>query len=473
MEHVLEPPVEFSNGRTIRLQERIQGRVITPIDPGYDAARQAWNLTVDQRPAVIVMVESAFDVVEAVRFAKDEGLGVAVQSTGHGNVRPANDCLLIITSPMKQIRVDPVAQTAWIQAGVKWGEVLAQTQLFGLAPLLGSSPDVGAIGYTLGGGFGWLGRKYGLAIDSVHYFDAVTADGEQIRASHAENPDLFWGMRGGGGSLAIVTAMEVQLFPVTTVYGGNLYYPVDRAKEVIARYRSWIAEAPEELTSSIVIMNYPPVPDIPDFLRGQSFVIVRGCFCGPAEEGERLLHYWRDWQPPAVDDFKAMPFSQVATISNDPVDPLPGMGSTAWLADLSDDAIAALVSYGASHNGASPLTVTEIRHAGGAIARLGPKISAYSNRDETLLMQVIGITSTPEARRRLQQYIEQFKTALRSHLTDRVYMNFLEGEESRARIRDGFSPAAYRRLATLKAIYDPENRFGFGFNILPDKVSYD
>ncbi|KPK13284.1 MAG: hypothetical protein AMJ56_02595 [Anaerolineae bacterium SG8_19] len=466
MEYVLEPSIEFSNGRAVQLQECIQGQVITPVDPDYDEARKAWNLSVDQHPAVIVYAESAVDIAEAVRFARSEGLGVAVQSTGHGNVRPADNCLLIITSRMRDIRVDVHSQTAWVQAGAKWGMVLEKTHPLGLAPLLGSSPDVSVMGYTLGGGMGWLARKYGLATDSVRYFEVVTAEGEIIRASHTENSDLFWGMRGGGGSLGIVTSMEIQLYPVTTVYGGNLFYPVSEAKEVFGRYRDWISSAPDELTSSIVIMNYPPIPELPEFLRGRSFAIVRGCYCGPIEEGEALLGYWRDWQEPIIDDFKTMPFSEVATISNDPVDPLPGLSSGTWLQELTDEVLDTLIRYGVPSEGPPAYLMTEVRHAGGAIARVDPSANAYSHRDAPHSLQVVGITGTPEAYRYLQTYTQSLKRDLERYMMG-VYMNWLEGEESRECIQDGFSPEAYRRLRELKAQYDPDNRFSFSFNIQP------
>lgn len=466
MVSVLKPSVGSSNGRSVQLQSLIQGQVITPVDAGYDEARRAWNLSVDQHPALIVLAESAADVAEAVRFASSEGFGVAVQSTGHGNVRPADDCLLILTSPMRDVRVDVHSQTAWIQAGAKWGIVLEKTQAFGLVPLLGSSPDVGAVGYTLGGGMGWLARHYGLATDSVRSFEVVTAEGEIIRASNSENSDLFWGMRGGGGSLGIVTGMEIQLYPVTTVYGGNLFYPIGQAKEVFARYRDWIVSAPDELTSSIVIMNFPPIPEMPEFLRGRSFAIVRGCYCGPIEEGKALLRYWREWQAPIIDDFKAMSFSEVATISNDPVDPLPGMSSGAWLRELTDEVLDTLIRYGAPSEGPPLFLMTEVRHAGGAIGRVDPSANAFSHRDAPHSLQVVGVAATPEVYRHLQAYNQSLKRDLRHYLMG-VYMNWLEGEESRERIADGYSPQNYRRLRELKAKYDPDNRFGFGFNIQP------
>jgi hypothetical protein len=394
-------------------------------------------------------------------------LGVAVQSGGHGVVSPANQALLIVTHQLRQLEVDPENRRAWIGAGLKWGMVLAKTQEFGLAPLLGSSPDVGVVGYSLGGGMGWLARKYGLAADSVIAIELVTTKGELIRASQEQNPDLFWGLRGGGGGFGVVTGMEIQLYPVTTVYGGNLVYPVELAREVIARYRDWIADAPDELTSSFAIMNFPPIPAVPEFLRGKSVIMVRGCYSGPVEQGEALLQSWRDWKAPLIDDFKAMPFSQVASISNDPEDPSPGISSGAWLKDLSDGAIDTLLRYAVSVNGSSPLVATEVRHAGGKIARVDSQFNAFSNRDAALSLQVVGMTPTPEARRQVGQYIAQMKQALAPYLTGGVYINFLEGEEARQRTRDAYLPETYRKLQALKAKYDPENYFRFGFDIPP------
>lgn len=458
-------PTIATQSRYTELQAHIQGNVLTPEDPQYNEARKAWNLTVDQHPAVIVVARSVHDVVEAVQFARSAGLDIAVQSTGHGVVRPADNSLLIITSQLTRIRVDAKTQTAWVEAGAKWGMVLEKTQAVGLAPLLGSSPDVGVVGYTLGGGMGWLARKYGLATDSVRYFEVVTAEGELIHASQDQNPDLFWGLRGGGGNFGVITGMEIQLYPVTTVYGGNLFYPANQAKAVISRYREWIQSAPDELTSSFVIMNFPPIPAIPEPLRGQSFVMIRGCYAGPVEQGEALLKFWRDWQAPVIDDFKAMPFSAVATISNDPVNPSAGKTTGLWLRDLSDETIDTLIQYGVSVNGSSPLVVTEVRHAGGAISEVSPEDSAYGNRDAKHIMELIAITPTPEAQQATGQYMDQVKHALGKHLTGGVYLNFMGGEDALMRTRDGYTVESYRRLQMLKAKYDPENRFSHSFNL--------
>lgn len=447
------------------LRAQVQGEVLTPGDSRYEEARKAWNLSINQHPALIVVALQPADIVAAVRFAGKAGLGIGVQSTGHGVVRPVDGNLLIITSRMTGVAVDAETQTAWIEAGVKWGMVLEKAQEVGLAPLLGSSPGVGVVGYTLGGGMGWLARKYGLAADSVRCFELVTPDGRFLRASESENSDLFWGLRGGGGNFGVITSMEIQLYPVTTVYGGSLIYPAEHAKEVFMRYRDWIASAPDELTTSIDIMNFPPIPAVPEFLRGRSAVLINGCYVGDPADGAALVQPWVEWMPPMASTFRAMPFSDVATISNDPVNPLPGTSTGAWLRDLSDEVIDVLIRFGLAVNESSPITKTEIRHAGGAIARVDPRSGAYGNRDSSLLLELIALTPTPEAQRLVGGYNAAFMDALQPYLTGGVYMNFLSGEEARARTKDAYSPDAYAQLMALKAKYDPENRFRFSFDI--------
>lgn len=453
------------------LRSQVNGEVLTPGDARYDEARKAWNLATEQHPALIVVAQRAQDIVAAVRFAARAGLGIGVQSTGHGVVRPADGNLLIITSRMTDVRVDAGSQSAWIEAGAKWGLVLEKAQAVGLAPLLGSSPGVGVVGYTLGGGMGWLARKYGLAADSVRYFELVTPDGQLLHASATENADLFWGLRGGGGNFGVITGMEIQLYPVTTVYGGSLIYPAEQAKAVLMRYRDWIAGAPDELTTSVALMNFPPVPAVPEFLRGKSAIMINGCFAGDPAQGEALVRPWLDWMQPMVSTFRTMPFSEVASISNDPTDPLPGTSTGAWLRDLSDETIDIVVRYALSVNGSSPITKTEIRHAGGAITRVNAQAAAYGNRDSELILNLISVIPTSEARQRVEQYNAAFKRELQPHLTGGVYMNFLDGQEARARTKDAYAPEAYDRLVALKARLDPENRFRFSFDIAPGAES--
>lgn len=461
--------VRIEAERAAALQSRVRGLVITPENAMYDEARQAFNRLVDQRPALILIASGTVDVAEGVRFARSQGLGVAIQSTGHGVILPADGGVMILTSQLRDILVDPGSQTAHIGAGLKWGEVLAETQKFGLAPLLGSSPGVGVVGYTLGGGLGWLGRKHGLACDSVHSFELVSAQGEVLTASATENADLFWGLRGGGGGFGIVTSMVIQLYPVETVYGGNLYYPGDMAREVMQRYREWIRTAPDALTTSVVLMNYPPFPQIPEPLRGKSFVMVRGCYAGSPDEGEALLKFWRDWKTPVIDDFGAMPFTQVAKISMDPVNPAPSKNTGAWLRALSDSAIDALIRASRPQDGPPALTVVEVRHAGGAIGRVLPGESAYSLRDSELLLFCVGSAFSPEAAARIDALTTRMKQELAPELTGGVYMNFVSGKEARDRTRDGYSHEAFQRLQALKARIDPENVFGYSYAIVPEK----
>jgi hypothetical protein len=456
-----------------QFNSQITGRVFTANDPGYEEARLGWNRRLQQRPALIVEAKSASDVQTAVNYGRENNLGVAVQATGHGNIRPADDCLLILTREMNKVAIDPQAQTARLEAGLKWGPVLEAAQQHGLAPLLGSSPTVGAVGYTLGGGLGWLSRKYGLAADNVVQFEVVTGDGQLRIASAEENSDLFWGLRGGGGSLGIVTSMTIHLFPVTQVYAGNLFYPAEMAGEVFRRYRNWLTDVPDELTSSVLVMNFPPFPELPPFLRGQTFAIVRGCYCGPTSEGEALLSYWREWHSPLVDDFKEIPFSEAATISSDPEDPLPALITGAWLRELSDNAIDAVVSYAEGTvipdlKGPKPLMLAEVRHAGGAIKHVSAASAVYGNRDAELILNMVGVIPTPEAQQQLEAYTGKLKEALQPDLTGGVYMNFLEGLEAQQRLGDGLASGGYQRLARLKAQFDPHNLLRHSFNFTQD-----
>ena len=450
-----------------QLQAEFFGAVILPNSDHYAAARQAWNLTVDQHPELIVAATCAADVAAAVRYAHQVGLPVAVQATGHGVRRPANGALLILTGQMNGVEVDPVTETAWIECGAQWKVVLAAAQPYGLAPLLGSSPEVGAVGYTLGGGMGWLARKYGMAADSVRYFEGVTPEGSIVRASQSENPELFWALRGGGGSFGIVVGMEIDLYPVATVYGGNVIYPVVEAGEVLRRFRTWIAEMPEEMTASVVLMNFPPIPQVPEPLRGQSVVMVRGCYAGDLAAGEALVNTWREWQPPLIDDFNVMPFSQVGTISSDPVDPVPGLSTGAWLARLSDASIEQLIRYVVPSGGPPLITKAEIRHAGGAIARGEEQGGAYSHRNADLILQLVSITPTPAALAASERHAAALKAALQPDFTGAVFLNFLDGEEALRRTQDAYSAGNFQRLQAIKRQIDPSDRFHHGFAIQP------
>jgi FAD/FMN-containing dehydrogenase len=447
------------------LRAQVHGAVYERGDAGYEEARLAWNRSNDQNPAYIVMPERAWDVVEAVQFARDYDLKVAVQGTGHGLVRAtADDAVLINMERMGGIEINAEAQSAWVEAGVLWGDVLEQAQVVGLAPLLGSSPNVGVVGYTLGGGMGWLARKYGLSADSVIFMEVVTADGRLRRISPVQNADLFWAIRGGGAGFGIVVGMEIKLYPVTEVFGGNMMFPAQYAKEAFRIYREWAATLPDEFTTAINIMNFPPAPQVPEPVRGKSFVIVRGLYSGAPEEGEAMMDVWYKWQTPVVNSFRAMQFAEAPRVSQDPLDPMPARTVSEVVYELSDELVDVLCEY--MLNGKSPIAFVEFRQGGGAIARVDQSQNAIGNRDAGFFMEGVGMTPTPEAVLAFEQYAERFKNDLKPFSTGGMYLNFA-GREKTLHPEKAYAPEVYQRLRALKAQYDPENRFTYGFNITP------
>ena len=447
------------------LRAQAAGEVLLPGDAAYDTARMGFNLSVQQFPTVIVVAENAADVAAAVRFARAAGLPVSVQGTGHGTVRAADDTVLIVTSRMNDVQVDAAAQTASVGAGAVWAQVLDKAQAAGLAPLLGSSPTVGVVGYSLGGGFGWLGRKYGLAADSVLEIELVNARGELIRASASENADLFWGLRGGGGAFGAVTRLTMQLYPVTQVFGGSMLYPVEMAREVYAFFRAWVADAPDELTSSIATMNFPPLPTVPEPVRGKSFIIVRALYSGPVDEGAAFVGQWEQWRAPVISSMRPMPFTEIASVSNDPTSPMPSLSSGGYVTDLSDDAVDTILRYVLPAGGPPKLIFAEVRHFGGAIARVPADSNAFSHRDAPFVMHMVGVTPTPEAQAAVAGHIAAFKAEFAPHLMDGVYMNFLDGQESRERTHNAYAAGKFERLQALKATHDPDNLFRSGFDL--------
>jgi FAD binding domain/Berberine and berberine like len=457
------------------LRASLRGTAYAPGEDGYDEARKAWNLNAHQHPAIVVMAAGAADVIAAVRLARGEGLGVGVMATGHGVASACDGGVLINTSRMKGVRVDPEAQTARVEPGALWTDVISEAQVFGLAGLVGSSSGVGVVGYTMGGGFGWLGRKHGFNADSVREADVVSADGELLRVSAYEHPDLFWGLKGGGGNFGIVTSMEFTLYPLRSVFGGNLFYPLERTAEVLNLYVRWVETLPEEMTTAIAFMNFPPLPMIPEPLRGRSFISVRGCYCGePLEAGEELLRPWREFGEPLVDTFGVMPYQQMDMISMDPVDPLAFYTHVELLGELSPEAIDKLVEL-AGVDSESPLIMLELRQLGGALARPPADLSPIGRRDSKFILFGLGMSPTPEATpevaQRLQGHLARLAEEMRPYETGATYVNFLDlGDWTPERTRVSYSPEDWERLVELKDRYDPNNLFRFNRNIPPSSA---
>ena len=456
------------------LRARLQGALLQPGEEGYDEASRAWNRNARQRPALVVMAEGAADVLAAVRFARDAGMGVGVMATGHGVGAPCDEGLLVNTSRMRGVRVDPVSRTARVEAGALWKDVIPAADAHGLAGLTGSAPHVGVVGYTMGGGFGYLGRKYGLNSASVTGADIVTAGGELVRLSADENTDLFWGLKGGAGNFGIVTALEFRLYPLTTVYGGAVFYPVESAREVLDRYARWSAELPDELTSAFAFMNIPPLPFLPAPLRGRSVVVVRGCYCGeqPAD-GEHMFRPVREGLGrPIIDTFGVMPVTAMDAISKDPVDPMGIIQYAGMLSDLTPEAIDALVEVAGAGSG-SPLLTVELRQLGGALARNPDHLHPMGSGDARFSMNVLGATFTPEMAEGVTAHIDRLAEATRPYQTGETFVNFMEVDPTEDRVRSAYRPEDWERLVALKTRHDPQNLFRFNRNIPPRPAEHD
>src|SRR5436190_5460944 len=358
----------------------IRGRVATPGDSDWDEARQAWNLAADQRPEAVALVESADDVAKVIDFARDNGLRVAGQGTGHGAVAlgSLDDTILIKTERMRAIEIGD--GTARLEAGVLAEEIGAAAHERGKSFLPGTSPNVGVIGYSLGGGLSWLGRRYGWACNHVTAIELVSADGEPRTVDGMTDPDLFWALRGGGGGYGIVTALHVGLFPVSEVYAGGLLFPPELTGEGLRRYRDWCAEAPEEVGSMARMLNLPPIPDIPEPIRGKKWLAITACCIGSREEGEKAIAPLREIGEPAMDSFDQVPAPALTRIAMDPEPPVPGLGHHATLNELPDEAIDAFVEVAGPETD-SPLLLAEIRQLGGALSRAPENAGALDKLD--------------------------------------------------------------------------------------------
>lgn len=430
---------------------------LSDTDSAYDVERRGYNLAVEHRPDVIAVAESALDVVAAVREARLRGLGVAVLATGHGPSRPADGQLLINTSRMKDITIDPAGRWARVGAGVRGGELVAAAATHGLAPLSGSSPEVGVVSYHLGGGLGILGRSLGWAVDHVRAIEIVTADGELRRTTHTTERDLFWALRGGGkGTLGVVTAIELDLHPITRLYGGGMHFAADRVEEVLTFWAEWTRTVPEDMASSALLIRMPDLPVLPEPLRGRYVMHVRFAFTGSVDEGDRLVAPFRALGPVA-DTVTEMPYSAVGTIHAEPTTPVAFHARNTMLRALDADAVRSLLRHAGPDAGAPFLL--ELRHAGGALGRPSAVPSALGRRDGEFVLYV-GAAAQPEEVTELQARYERLFAAMEPWSTGGVCVNFLSGPcVTAAELASGYLPDDVTRLAAIKDAYDPENVF--------------
>jgi hypothetical protein len=447
------------------LRDRLDGDLVLPGDAEWDDARLAWNLAADQRPVAVVQAGSAADVVAVVDHAREHGLRVTTQGTGHfaSTIGSFEGTILLKTSRLRGLAIDPDARVARAEAGVLWQEVSLAAAEHGLAGLSGSAGDVGVIGYTLGGGLGWLARRYGLAANSVVAVEIVTADGRHVRADRENEPELFWAVRGGGGNFGIVTAIEFALYPVPEVYAGVLFFPFERAEEILSAWREWVDGTPDELTSVGRLLQFPPIPQIPEPVRGQSFVVVEAAFIGSEEDGAELMRPLRELGP-VMDTFATIPVEELRFLHMDPPAPVPGAGDGMTLADVTPETIEALVAVAGPGSG-SPLISVELRQLGGAVAADAPGHGAVGSIDAGFALFAVGMAATLELKEAVAAHAAAVKAAVAPWKSDRGYFNFadtpLENAESL------YAPETYRALQWVKAEHDPGELFRASHPIRP------
>src|SRR3954454_6867202 len=371
------------------LRRQVCGPVLEPGDPDYAAEIAAWNMSTTHAPQVVVGAECAEDVALAVRFAARHHLAVAVQATGHGASFPITDGLLITTKRMTHVSVDVQSGTARIGAGAKWAQVVAAAAPYGLAPLSGSSSDVGAVGYTLGGGMGPLGRRYGFSADRVRSVEIVTGDGKLRTVTADDDSGLFWGLRGGKGNLGIVTALEVDLVLQPRLYGGAIFYAADDASAVLHAWSKWVATVPEEMTSSVALLRLPDMEFVPEPLRGKLTLHLRIAYTGEACIGEKLVAPLRAVAVPVIDMVRDMPFTETDSIHMDPTDPMPAWHDGRLLHSFPAEAVDALFAA-AGPDVDVPLVFAEVRHMGGALGRPAAVPNAVAGREGAFSLFVLG-----------------------------------------------------------------------------------
>lgn len=459
--------VEISTDVMEGLRSGLRGSILLPGDPGYDQARTVWNAMIDKRPGLIVRCAGAADVLRAIRFGRDHGLLIAIKGAGH-NIAGSAVCdggLMVDLSPMKSVHVDPWNRTARVEPGVTLGELDREAQAFGLATPLGINSTTGVAGLTVGGGFGWLSRSFGHSIDNLISADVVTAQGELVRASAAENADLFWGLRGGGGNLGVVTSFTFRLHPIgPDVLAGLVVYPFEQSADVLRRYRSFVAAAPDALTVWTVLRKAPPLPFLPTDVHGKEIVVFALLYVGDVEQGRRAIEPLRAFGTAVGEHIAPQPL----TAWQSAFDPLLTPGARNYwkshdFSELSDAALDLIVEYA----GKLPTPECEIfiAHLDGAAGRVPSAAMAYPHRNARFVLNVHTRWRDVGQDNACIGWARRFFEATAPHATGGVYVNFMTADEQ-DRIRAAYG-SNYNRLASLKAKYDPSNLFQVNLNVRP------
>ncbi|HYH25647.1 MAG TPA: FAD-binding oxidoreductase [Blastococcus sp.] len=459
--------VHVGDTAVAELRAAFEGEIIRPADRGYHEHRRVWNGSIDRYPALIARCAGVADVRRAVRFGREHQLPVAVRGGGHSfpGLSTCDDGLLIDLRPMNGVRVHPDTRVAGAQAGVLLDELDRATQPHGLAVPAGVVSHTGVAGLTLGGGLGWIMRKYGLTVDSLQSADLVTADGEFVRASEDENADLFWGLRGGGGNFGVVTDFRFRMHPLgPQVFAGATFWSMDEAESVLRHYQEWIADCPDELMTIVVQRLAPALPVVPAELIGRPVIAVAACYAGEIAEGERVLRPMRNFGSPVLDLFAAKPFVAHERMFD------PSFKHGCWyyfrscdVAALTDEVIGVMVEHGRRIS--SPITSLALWQRGGAEARVADDATAFGGRSTGFTFNINGNSPTADGFEDQKEWAREYWTALAPFHTG-VFVNFLM-EEGAARVRQAYGDAKYERLTMLKRKYDPTNFFRRNQNIPP------
>jgi hypothetical protein len=444
-----------------------RGEVVAPGDAAYEEHRRVWNGDIDRNPGLVARCAGVADVMAAVKFARVRGVEVAVRGGGHSfpGLSTCDEGMVIDLSLMRGIRVDPEARTARVQAGALLGDVDRETQAFGLAVPAGIVTHTGVAGLTLGGGIGWLTRKYGLTIDQLLSVDMVTADGQFVKASERENADLFWGLRGGGGNFGIVTDFEFRLNPLgPTVLAGPIFWKMSESPKVMRFYREWITTVPDEMTTIVVHRKAPALPVVPQELHGAPVVAVICCYAGPVEDGEKVVRPLKQFGTPVLDLCVPKPFLTHQAMFD-------AAFKRGWayyfrscdVGGLSDDVLDIGAKYGEQIG--SPLTSFAMFQLGGAVRSLGDEDTAFNGRQSAHTINIPGAAETPQQLDAERDWVRRFWTELEPHNVG-AYVNFLM-DEGEARVRRSYGAEKYAKLQALKKKYDPDNFFHLNQNIAP------
>ena len=450
--------IELTQSPAAALRGLIGGRVHLPGDPGYDAARLPWNVAVDQRPAAVAFPRTAAEVSTVVRIAAENGLRVAPQSTGHNAgplaARGLDDVVIVRTSEMGTAIADPARGIVRVEGGAVWEPAVDAAAAHGRAVLHGSSPDVGIAGYSLGGGIGWYARKLGLATNSLTAVELVIADGTLVRADATTNPELFWAVRGGGGSFGVVTALEFRMYDIETAYAGILMWDLARIEPVLREWAAWAPGAPDEVTTSFRALRMPPMPELPDFLRGRQVVVIDGAVLGSDERGRELLAGLRALRP-ELDTFSRVPAKSLVRLHMDPEGGAPFVSDSAMLDSFPEAALDAFLAE-VGPDASTSLLMAELRQLGGALGRPHEGGGVLSHLDAAFVAFAGAIAATPEMGAQGHVDATRFTAALAPFANGRQYLNFAENPVDP---RAAYAEGVWTQLKGIRSAVDPHGMF--------------